>query len=145
MGLGSQLLKIDDLAMKILESYGRPKESVTKKKAKHIVIWHMEKVGILLSQQAVSMSVGDSFVYIVQQDGGDNCVKIGKANNVNERIKSLQTGSPYKLNLLAKIPAKDDKHALYLERSFHERLRKFKLNGEWFMSESLRNIKSLCH
>jgi len=54
-------------------------------------------------------------------------VKIGVSNNPDYRIKSLETGSPLELTLLASIPNKGDK-----ENYCHSKLKHLHLHGEWF-------------
>jgi len=74
-------------------------------------------------------------VYIIQQDGGDRCVKIGASETPEQRIKTLQTGSPYKLAVLALINADNMEHARWMESAMHRRLAKYRINGEWFRQD----------
>ena len=54
-------------------------------------------------------------------------VKIGIACNPYARVKTLQTGNPYKLKVLAVI-----KHAANIEGDIHKRLAHLHVRGEWF-------------
>lgn len=53
--------------------------------------------------------------------------KIGISNNPEDRLKGLQTGFPFPLVILEKIPQLEHK-----EREIHQLLSDFKLLGEWF-------------
>lgn len=57
-------------------------------------------------------------------------VKIGFADDVYQRLKSLQTGNPAELNLLATIPCE-----LGAERRVHALLRKKRIRLEWYPSD----------
>ena len=54
-------------------------------------------------------------------------VKIGKAKDVEARIKTLQTGCPLKLHLIAFFPLAGDR-----ESAIHRRLSQLRVRGEWF-------------
>lgn len=65
-------------------------------------------------------------VYFIQ--AGDNgAIKIGYTDNVNKRLKQIQTGNPYKLNLLKVINGNYE-----TERTIHKLFSKDRLEGEWF-------------
>jgi hypothetical protein len=66
-------------------------------------------------------------------------VKIGKANNVANRLSTLQTSNPYKLNLIAVV----EDCEIQVEKHFHNSLKKFRLNGEWFSPKILKPIHRL--
>lgn len=65
-------------------------------------------------------------VYFVQQ-GEDGPIKIGFSDDVEHRLATLQTGSPYPLRLLLVIPGSQSKEA-----SFHSKFADARLSGEWF-------------
>lgn len=54
-------------------------------------------------------------------------IKIGFTTDLKKRLKSLQTGSPNKLEVLAVVAA-----CVTQERAYHERFAAHRLNGEWF-------------
>ena len=57
-------------------------------------------------------------------------VKIGKTENVNDRLKQIQTGSPIQLEFLGMLsPNPAD------ESSFHNRFKHLHVRGEWFQSD----------
>ena len=67
-------------------------------------------------------------LYIIQSDV-TGAIKIGVSKNPEQRLRQLQTGSPYKLKLLVVVNGKGN-----LERSLHKSLRAYKQSckGEWF-------------
>ncbi|MDZ4318303.1 MAG: GIY-YIG nuclease family protein [Phenylobacterium sp.] len=56
-------------------------------------------------------------------------IKIGFAADIQERLGSLQVGSPDRLALIGAIY---DKDALAIEARLHSRFRKDREHGEWF-------------
>ena len=89
-------------------------------------------VDILEFHERVLMVVGESpspkhgFVYLVT-DG--DAVKIGKATNIEDRMKSLQTGNSNEIILLQAIEVDDMDRA---EQSLHFWFRAYRKKGEWF-------------
>jgi len=65
-------------------------------------------------------------VYFVASENGKR-VKIGRSINPASRLKSLQSGSPSALRLVAVWPGGNS-----LERQLHERFATSRLHGEWF-------------
>lgn len=59
-------------------------------------------------------------------------VKIGHSANPTERLKKLQTGSPYRLELMGVVPCRSLKHSQYVEARAHEYFKKNRRGGEWF-------------
>jgi hypothetical protein len=64
------------------------------------------------------------YVYFV---AGGPFIKIGWSFLIKTRVASLQTGNPYKLELLGAIPGSID-----TERELHEMFKKYRAEGEWF-------------
>jgi hypothetical protein len=62
--------------------------------------------------------------YVIRQPGS-NLVKIGKATDVNARLKTLQTGMPDEIEILSVI---NGDHESYL----HKRHAAERVRGEWF-------------
>lgn len=65
------------------------------------------------------------FVYFIGTEDGP--VKIGLTTNVRQRLESLQTASPIKLELLAYCDG--DR---WLEQRYHDFFAPHRLQGEWF-------------
>jgi hypothetical protein len=76
-------------------------------------------------------------VYVIQaHDGGP--VKVGMANDVLARMRTLQTGNPSKLEVRAVMPG-----SRKLEWNFHHRFRDHRAYGEWFKGEAIEAIIEL--
>jgi len=142
LGLGGQLVTKKAIAESIFKLKGKILPCGTsKKKIGYIIRQYMEETGIIFSSKFKSVS-GDSCVYIIQQKGGEGCIKIGVSDDVEARLKHLQTGSPYALSVIAKIIAKDKCHAICIEKSYHEKLKSYRLNGEWFNKSAIEYLRS---
>lgn len=73
--------------------------------------------------------VRQSWVYFVRH-GTSKRIKIGRAINVERRMKSLAHPLMPALKLLATMPGGKDE-----EREMHRRFAEHRINGEWFMLE----------
>lgn len=62
-------------------------------------------------------------------------VKIGYSIDPEERLLSLQIGSPCKLYLIAKYPGDVED-----ERALHARFSSYRSHGEWFKDSILRSM-----
>jgi hypothetical protein len=82
------------------------------------------------------------WTYFIQA-GPDGDIKIGISQDPESRRRTLQTGNARQLVILAAIAGD-------FERHFHHRFRRFRLNGEWFRGEPVRQylnseeFKRLC-
>lgn len=66
-------------------------------------------------------------IYFIKSDETKE-IKIGyTSGEVEKRLNSLQTGHPYKLQVLATMPGSRDD-----EKNLHERFASSRLSGEWF-------------
>lgn len=74
-------------------------------------------------------------VYLIQSVIGGP-VKIGKANNVEERLKQHQCGSPFLLEL---IKVYENVHCDF-EKELHNKFDNYRVHGEWFNEEILKFI-----
>ena len=76
----------------------------------------------------------DKTLYILGCFGDDQTIIAVKFGIVDQktplaaRVKSLQTGCPFRLGFLAAIDPAD----FGFERSIHRRFREFNMSGEWF-------------
>lgn len=70
-----------------------------------------------------------SYVYCISNGTG---IKIGKADNVKNRIAQLQTGSNCVLELVGVIECCNGKEALTVEKELHNKLQQYNTINEWF-------------
>lgn len=75
-----------------------------------------------------------SYVYFIL-DSFSNAIKIGKANDIFDRLPTLQTGNPNPLTLLHYIECVSVDHAFYLENQYHQKFNHLHIQGEWFKYE----------
>ncbi len=76
--------------------------------------------------------------FYILQAAGTGSYKIGRSDDVEARIKQLQTGCPNTLRLIVKIP-----NWGYLERETHQRLSRYRIRigkGEWFAEPCLGEL-----
>lgn len=73
---------------------------------------------------------GSNVYFILEEE--KKYIKIGKANDVVDRLKSLQTGNPNKLELINVIRCKTPEQAFLIESEIHRILSEYRKNGEWF-------------
>ncbi len=66
------------------------------------------------------------FIYFVQGECGGP-IKIGYTNDIEKRLRALQTGYPDILKLLLAFPGNPQ-----YEKLVHKQLDKYRLQGEWF-------------
>ena len=71
-----------------------------------------------------------SYVYFIA-DG--EFVKIGKANDVNQRKLSLETGNPRDLITLGTISCNSESESYSLEKKLHHHFEPWHHRGEWFV------------
>lgn len=69
-------------------------------------------------------------LYLVDAGG---LYKIGISQDINKRLKSLQTGSPHTVRCVAYYHT--DESAMTIERKLHKLFDKYRLSGEWFNFE----------
>lgn len=85
-----------------------------------------------------------AFIYFIF-NRDSNSIKIGRAKDVEQRLKSLQTSSPVPLELLKVIQLDSMKAAQNLERSLHVKFSHLRLMGEWFKAkQELMNYLENC-
>lgn len=74
---------------------------------------------------------GASYVYFIAAPSA-GVIKIGKATNVQHRLRSLQSCSPVALELLAFFAVEENYEALLVEQKLHLRHDNDRTHGEWF-------------
>lgn len=72
-----------------------------------------------------------SYVYFIL-DLASNAIKIGKANDIDDRISTLQTGNPNLLSLIHYVECQTEEQSFYLEKKYHKIFKHLHLSGEWF-------------
>ena len=87
----------------------------------------------------------DLYIYAIKEVE-TGVVKIGISCDPLKRIKTLQTGNSSRLEIVA---IRHAPNGLADERAAHERLKDFRVRGEWFSPDALKQlpstIKSLPH
>ena len=76
------------------------------------------------------------FLYFVKCN---KYVKIGITNDVEKRIKTLQTGNAENLELIRLIEIPDE-DAYKIENAIHNRLKEYRVKNEWFELKSIGDI-----
>jgi hypothetical protein len=74
-------------------------------------------------------------------DRNSKAVKIGKANDIQDRLSTLQTGNPNELILIHKISCKSESDGFLRERYYHNKFRHLHRNGEWFNYDEIEFSK----
>lgn len=86
-----------------------------------------EVVELVDGSHSTCLSMDDlECVYFLHAMGTD-LVKVGWTRSLPHRIRSLSTGCPHKLRLLAIIPG-----SIEQELELHRSLAPYRKNGEWF-------------
>lgn len=86
----------------------------------------------------------EGYVYLIKAENtNDYKIGITRKDNVNDRIKQLQTGAADKLDIVYTFKSK---YANLIENSLHRWFRKKRKEGEWFSlsGEDVNVIKTLC-
>lgn len=78
------------------------------------------------------------YVYFLRADIS-GVYKIGITNNPLKRLYQLQTSCPYRLKIRYLFDCENQDNAYKLEKHFHKKFKKHRMNGEWF-SKDLKTI-----
>ncbi len=88
-----------------------------------------------------------NYIYLIQEASHRKkdigCVKIGVAANIELRLQALQIGNPRKLSLIGKIGPYSRTKAEWLEKTYHKRLKKFHIRGEWFNHKCISEMSAV--
>ncbi len=89
-----------------------------------------------------------SYIYLIKCSEL-NLFKIGVSNSPVKRLKQIQTGCPYNLEIAWTFKSN---FSFKLEKSIHINLQSKKIDinetnlyGEWFSDINLENFKDMCH
>lgn len=77
----------------------------------------------------------EHYVYVVAtiRDGKHAApIKIGITANMKSRLRALQTGSPYPVDVAFAVPVENTVMAVQIERMLHKTFSRFRMHGEWF-------------
>ena len=72
-----------------------------------------------------------SFVYYILDEKSE-AIKIGKANNIEDRLSTLQTGNANSLELIGYVKCKSEDDSLLQESILHKKFNHLHIRGEWF-------------
>ena len=81
------------------------------------------------------------FLYVIGKEDGP--VKVGFSFNPAKRAADLQTGCPFRLQVLYQRAARNIKDAWQHEQIFHDVHRASRLVGEWFSIDAAAAIELL--
>lgn len=90
------------------------------------------------SPRSILKEVINMHVYFIKCCDRKGYIKIGVANNVEDRCSTLQTGCPYKLEIIAVMKFSDKKKAYNAERTLHRLFKKNRIYGEWFSKVDMK-------
>jgi len=79
------------------------------------------------------------YLYVIQAQEFERVVhKIGITNDLEKRICNIQTGNPYPVKY---VFFQEIKEASKIERWLHTQFNEYKLEGEWFHTITLYDIR----
>lgn len=81
-------------------------------------------------------------VYVIGQEEGP--CKIGISKDPARRAADLQTGCPFRLDVLHHVECRDYSEALWLENTLHEVHQDRRLIGEWFDMSAAEAVDAVC-
>ena len=76
----------------------------------------------------------ECYIYVIGREDGP--VKVGITSSPRERLHTLQTACPFKIDLLHYRACADRDDALWREQMFHDVYDDNRLHGEWFDIEA---------
>ncbi len=80
------------------------------------------------------------FLYIIEAtEPTRKLYKIGITNDLEKRIRGIKTGNPYPVKY---VYYEEFDHASKIERWLHIQFKNFKLEGEWFHSITVEDIRT---
>lgn len=77
------------------------------------------------------------FLYVITDNKN---IKIGIAKDVKKRLACLQTGNAHKLKVYRLVNIPDNIDARKIEKTMHDILSPYRLNGEWFNIKCIKII-----
>lgn len=134
---------IDTYLERYWEIRGTPEKNFPYYKRFQERIAALDLVRYVYSNSDINASyIREGWVYIVTNSAFPNCVKIGKAIDMDNRLKNMQTYDPFRQYICEHQFFVEDRHST--EIKIHSLLADRRLSGEWFdgTPEEIRNIIS---
>ena len=76
------------------------------------------------------MTNGNGYIYLIMESSDEEKYKIGRTNqNIEERMRNLQTGNPNELTLISYY---ETKYPIMLEKMLHIKFKSKNILNEWF-------------
>lgn len=94
-----------------------------------------EIMTIMLNDHTEPKPSQPEYIYFIYDETNDS-VKIGRAKNVDKRLRALQTANPHELTILKTICVSNNKKAVQYESQLHNNFKHLNLKGEWFIYNS---------
>ena len=105
-------------------------------RGKALVPVEMDPKPLEYNERVVSNSYKErTNVYFIQSVMGGP-VKIGKADDIQERLRQHQTGSPFILEVIKTYENVEPK----FEKELHDKFKEYRIHGEWFDEKILSLI-----
>jgi len=82
----------------------------------------------------------NTYLYFIGAAGREDPIKIGITDNLEDRLRQLQTGASRPLKIIAQFPMESRQLALTAERELHSKYANYRLKGEWFRPKIMRKI-----
>lgn len=80
----------------------------------------------------------DGNVYFVRDEYGN--VKIGVSQDIEKRIKALQTSNASRLELILNLHVNDITHAYKIENELHKIFEHCRVRNEWYNEQDIRAL-----
>jgi predicted GIY-YIG superfamily endonuclease len=79
------------------------------------------------------------YLYVIEaNNNGQILYKIGITNDLDKRIKNIRTGNPYPVQYVFN---QEIEQASKIERWLHIQFNKYRMEGEWFHTITLNDIR----
>lgn len=79
------------------------------------------------------------YLYVIEANNNDNILhKIGITNDLETRLKNIRTGNPFPIKY---VFSQEMDNAFKVERWLHIQFKDYRLEGEWFHTITLKEIR----
>ncbi|BEU75765.1 hypothetical protein KSS14E_0060 [Escherichia coli phage KS_S14] len=132
----------DPLIHRYMEKYNEISGKKGKLKSSEFKFcYRMAALNLLKYKREHKIPITEGFVYVIGNPAWPGLYKIGMTVDVNERLSSYQTYSPYRDYKLYHFRFSSDKRRT--EKALHNLLKDYKVSGEWFEVPLLDAFKLL--